>query len=231
MDLRTPRDLLMNMSIDSAAASRGTCQARLRLLVPVVLAFGIGGMGCFRATGLSRPDTAVEEIPTTGGDRVAGLKATAGPGDFFLGNDSVELAVDGAAFGDRSGQFGAASGGAILDAGSIALDQSYHRVSMPTDMLERLGPVANQDPDLPLVFDQYIPRSGNNSASLVMQGYLLDPKGKLGVATDAQGRVPGVKVSHQITLNQGQIFFTLVTALTNGSGTTLPVQNLGDRGT
>jgi hypothetical protein len=88
--------------------------------------------------------------------------------------------------------------------------------------------VANQDPDLPLVFDQYTPSSGNNSASLGMQGYLLDPKGKLGVTTDAQGRVPGVTVSHQITLNQGQIFFTLVTTLTNGSGAALPVQSLGD---
>jgi hypothetical protein len=190
---------------------------------------GLGGLGCFRATGLSRPDTVVEEIPSTGGDRVAGLKATAGPGDFFLGNDSVELAVDGASFGGgRVGQFGAYSGGAVLDIGSIALDQSFHRVSMPTDMLERLGPVANQDPDLPLVFDQFTPLEGNNSASLGMQGYLLDPKGKLGVTTDAQGRVPGVTVSHQITLNQGQLFFTLVTTLTNGTGTTLPVRNLGD---
>jgi len=79
----------------------------------------------------------------------------------------------------------------VLDAGSIALDQSFHRVSMPSDMLERLGPVANQDPDLPLVFDQYLPSNGNNSAQLLMQGYLLDPKGKLGVPTDVQGRVPG----------------------------------------
>jgi hypothetical protein len=188
----------------------------------------VGGIGCFRATGLSRPDTAVEEIPATGGDRVNGLKATAGPGDFFLGNDSVEIAIDGAAFGDRLGQFGALSGGAVLDAGTIALDQSFHRVNMPTDMLERLGPVANQDPDLPLVFDRYTPGTGNNSVSLGTQGYLLDPKGKLGVATDAQGRVTGVTVSHRITLNQGQTFFTLETTLTNGSGTTLPVQSLGD---
>jgi hypothetical protein len=185
-------------------------------------------MGCFRATGLSRPDTTVEEIPSSGGDRVYGLKATAGPGDFFLGNDSVEIAIDGAAFGERPGQFGAPSGGAVLDAGSIALDQSFHRVSMPSDMLERLGPVANQDPDLPLVFDQYLPSNGNNSAQLLMQGYLLDPKGKLGVPTDVQGRVPGVTVFHQITLGQAQIFFTLVTTLTNGSGSALPVQSLGD---
>ena len=219
----------MNTSLASVPASPWSLSnGLLRGLASLALALGLGGIGCFRATGLSRPDTAVEEIPSIGGDRVYGLKATAGPGDFFLGNDSVEIAVDGAAFGDRPGQFGAPSGGAVLDAGSIALDQSFHRVSMPSDMLERLGPVANQDPDLPLVFDQYTPSSGNNSASLGMQGYLLDSKGKLGVATDGQGRVIGVAVSHQITLNQGQIFFTLITTLTNGSGSALPLQSLGD---
>lgn len=219
----------MNMSPASvSASSRMAFQRHLRVLVPLILALAGSGMGCFRATGLSRPDTAVEEIPPTGGDRVNGLKATSGPGDFFLGNDSVEMAVDGAAFGERPGQFGAPSGGAVLDAGAIALDQSFHRVSMPTDMLERLGPVANQDPDLPMAFDQFLPSNGNNSAQLFMQGYLLDPKGKLGVPTDAQGRVTGVTVTHQITITQGQIFFTLVTTLTNGSGSALPVQSLGD---
>ncbi|MFN7957852.1 MAG: hypothetical protein U0P46_05920 [Holophagaceae bacterium] len=217
------------MSPASAAAShRDLLPHRRRILVPLALLIAVGGTGCFRATGVARPAVAVEEIPAAGGDRVAGLKATAGPGDFYLGNDSIHLAVDGAAFGDREGQFGAASGGAVLDVGSIALDQSFHRISMPTDLLERLGPVANQDPDLPLVFDRYVPGTGVNSVHLEMQGYLLDPKGKLGVATDLQGRVSGVSVSHRITLNKGEIFFTLETTLSPANGTTLPVQSVGD---
>src|ERR1035438_8812257 len=164
----------MPMSLDPATASpRSLLKGYLRVVASLALALGGSGMGCFRATGISRPDTAVEEIPAAGGDRISGLKATAGPGDFFLGNDSVEIAVDGAAFGDRPGQFGAHSGGAVLDAGSIALDQSFHRVSMPSDMLERLGPVVNQDPDLPLVFDHYVPNNAG-SVYLDMQGYLLD---------------------------------------------------------
>ena len=36
------------------------------------------------------------------------------------------------------------------------------------------------------------------------------------LAVDALGRVAGVTVAHQITVNQGQIYFTLVTTLTNG---------------
>lgn len=189
-----------------------------------------GGMGCFRATGVSRPALAVEEIPAVGGDRVNGLKATAGPGDFYLGNDSVQMAVDGAAFGSQTGQFGAASGGAVLDIGSISLDQSYKRVSMPADMLERLGPVVNQDPDLPLVFDHFLPGKDpvTNDVTLDMTGYLLDPKGKLGAAVDAQGRVTGVTVDHLISLGTGNSFFTLTTTVTNHSGGTLPIQNLGD---
>lgn len=196
------------------------------LLVPVALV--LAHTGCFRATGVSRPAVVVEEIPASGGDRVAGLKATAGPGDFYLGNDSIHMAVDGAAFGDRGGQFGAASGGAILDLGFISLDQSYHRVSMPGDLVERLGPVANQDPDLPLVFDRYLPSGNANTVTLDMEGYLLDAKGKLGVARDAQGRVAGVAVSHRIRLNKGEVFYTLETTLTNSSGAALPLRNLGD---
>ena len=220
----------MNMSFEPVAASpRSPMDGHLRVLAAFALALGVGGMGCFRATGITRPDTAVEEIPATGGDRVNGLKATAGPGDFFLGNDSVQIAVDGAVFGNRPGQFGAPSGGAVLDAGSVALDQSFHRVSAPSDMLERLGPVANQDPDLPLVFDSFVPANTQDQAILDMQGYLLDPKGKLGVPTDAQGRVVGVSVSHRITLaNQSNAFFTLETTLTPAAGTTLPVQSIGD---
>ena len=229
MDLRFLRDQLMNMSPSSVFAPfRDARLLRVWSVVPLVLLASAGGMGCFRATGVARPAVAVEEIPASGGDRVAGLKATAGPGDFYLGNDSVQLAVDGAAFGDRDGQFGAPSGGAVLDVGSIALDQSFHRVSMPTDMLERLGPVANQDPELPLVFDRFTPGTDVNSVHLDMQGHLLDPKGKLGVATDLQGRVAGVTVLHRITLNKGEIFFTLETTLTPASGTTLPVQSVGD---
>ncbi len=229
MDLCLIRDLLMNLSLASVAASfRSTRPGHLRILVPLALILAAGGVGCFRATGVARPNVAVEEIPASGGDRIGGLKATSGPGDFYLGNDSVQLAVDGAAFGDRDGQFGAPSGGAVLDVGSISLDQSFHRVSTPTDLLERLGPVANQDPDLPLVFDRYIPGTAANSVHLDMQGYLLDPKGKLGAATDTQGRVAGVTVLHRITLNKAETFFTLETTLTNESGATLPVRSVGD---
>lgn len=219
----------MNMSLDSVVLPSRLSPHCLRLaLAPVALILAAGGTGCFRATGLARPTVAVEEIPASGGDRLAGLKATSGPGDFFLGNDSVQLAVDGAAFGEREGQFAAPSGGAILDVGNIALDQSYKRVSMPTDLVERLGPVANQDPELPLVFDSYVPGTEVNQVHLEMRGYLLDPKGKLGVATDGQGRVAGVSVLHRIILAKNETFFTLETTLSNGSGATLPVRSLGD---
>ncbi|HEY3399788.1 MAG TPA: hypothetical protein VGK03_04080 [Geothrix sp.] len=219
----------MNMSLNPVVFQPRFSHRRMQLvLAPLAMILAAGGTGCFRATGVARPTVAVEEIPATGGDRLAGLKATSGPGDFYLGNDSVQLAVDGAAFGDREGQFGAASGGAILDVGNISLDQSFKRVSMPTDLVERLGPVANQDPDLPLVFDRYTPGTGVNLVDLEMRGYLLDPKGKLGVATDGQGRVQGVSVVHRIILTKSDTFFTLETTLSNGGTADLPVRSLGD---
>ncbi|BDU69136.1 hypothetical protein GETHOR_12370 [Geothrix oryzae] len=219
----------MNMSLAPVVfPSRRAPRRAPLILAPLALILAAGATGCFRATGVSRPTVAVEEIPASGGDRIQGLKATSGPGDFYLGNDAVQLAVDGAAFGDREGQFGAASGGAILDVGTISLDQSFKRVSMPTDLVERLGPVVNQDPDLPLVFDRYSPGTGVNSVNLEMQGYLLDPKGKLGVATDGQSRVSGVTVLHRIRLNQGETFFTLETTLSNNGTSALPIRSLGD---
>jgi hypothetical protein len=219
----------MIMRLRSAVVlSRTPLAGTLQVLAPLALVLAAGGTGCFRATGISRPDVVVEEIATAGGDRVSGLKATAGPGDYYLGNDSVHLAVDGAVYGDREGQLGAPSGGAILDVGSIALDQSFHRVSMPTDLVERLGLVANQDPDLPVIIDRFIPSSNSASVYLEMQGGLLDTKGKLGAAKDAQGRVTGVSLVHRITLNKADGFFLLETTLTNGSGATLPLRNVGD---
>lgn len=221
----------MNMSLSPVIFPPRRSSRRAPLILAplaLALALAIGGAGCFRATGVARPSTAVEEIPATGGDRIKGLKATSGPGDFYLGNDTVHLAVDGAAFGDREGQFGAPSGGAILDVGTIALDRSFKRVSMPSDMVERLGPVANQDPDLPLAFDRFTPITGVNSVSLEMRGYLLDPNGKLGVATDGLSRVAGVAALHRITLNKGETFFTLETTLRNEGSSALPVRSLGD---
>lgn len=170
-----------------------------------------------------------QQIPATGGDRVAGMKATAGPGDYYLGNDYIQMAVDGAVYGHAKGQYGAPSGGAILDIGGVALDTAYKRVSLPTDNLESLAPVVNQDPDLRLVFDRYSTSNTNDVVTLTMQGYLLDPLNKLSGATwDADGRVQGVTAKETITLGSHDTYFTLTTTLTNNSGVALPIQNLGD---
>ncbi|MBS1784895.1 MAG: hypothetical protein JST24_05660 [Acidobacteria bacterium] len=198
-------------------------------MAPIALALVAGSVGCYRSTGESRPTTVAQQIPATGGDRVAGMKATAGPGDYYLGNDYIQMAVDGAAYGHAKGQFGAPSGGAILDIGGVALDTAYKRVSLPTDNLESLAPVVNQDPDLRLVFDRYSTTNTNDLVTLTMQGYLLDPLNKLAGATWASdGRVQGVTVTETITLGSHDTYFTLNTTLTNNSGAPLPIQSLGD---
>lgn len=198
-------------------------------LAPIALALVAGSVGCYRSTGESRPTTVAQQIPSSGGDRVAGMKATAGPGDYYLGNDYIQMAVDGAVYGHAKGQYGAPSGGAILDIGGVTLDTAYKRVSLPTDNLESLAPVVNQDPDLRLVFDRYSTTNTNDVVTLTMQGYLLDPLNKLAGATwDADGRVQGVTATETITLGSHDTFFTLTTTLTNNSGVALPIQNLGD---
>jgi len=195
---------------------------------PLLMLLAAAGTGCYRATGYIRPTLMSSEIPAEGGDRLSGLKATAGPGDFYLGNDFVHLAVDGALYGDRPAQFDAPSGGGILDVGAVALDQSFRRVPVPSDLLERLGQVVNQDPDLPLVFDRISPLTGGDVASLEMEGGILDPLHKLGLPTDGKGRVTGLSVTHRISLGQRDRSFNLTTSVTNQTGGAVPIHSLGD---
>ncbi len=197
--------------------------------VTVLALFLASGTGCFRATGIQRNSLTSVEIPAIGGDKPAGMKAESSPGDYYLGNDFVEMAIDGTPFGAGQAVAGAASGGSIIDLSFIGLDTSYKRVSMPGDMLDRLTPVANQDPELPFVFDHYAPVTVNSDSSLVMTGFLLDTRHKLsGANWDSTGRVQGVTVSHKVTLGKTDRFYTLETTVTNAGGGTVPVQSLGD---
>ncbi len=196
---------------------------------PLALVLLAATPGCFRATGVQRSVLAAEEIPVTGGDRPAGLKAAAGPGDYYLGNDFIELAVDGTPFGERDAIAGAASGGSVVDIGYIQFDTSYRRVSMPSDSLDRLTPVVNQDPDLQLVFDRYEPKVENDTATIQATGGLHDPKHKLaGAQWDARDRVVGVTAVHRIELARQGRHFSLTTTLTNTGAGSLPIRSLGD---
>ncbi len=197
--------------------------------VPALLA--LGGTGCYRATGFQRTTVVAEAIPETGGDRVAGLKSTAGPGDFYLGNDFLQVAIDGTRWGDTSQRpiAGAASGGSIVDAGYISLDTSYQRVNMPADSLERLTPVVNQDPDLQLVFDSFEPETLTDPSTLTMRGAILDRGHKLAGATwDASGRVQGVSVVHVLSLSKLWRYVLATTTIVNESGSPLGVRSIGD---
>ncbi|MDP2875852.1 MAG: hypothetical protein Q8O00_06675 [Holophaga sp.] len=189
----------------------------------------MSGVGCYRASGIQRPDAVAVEIPSVGGDRTQGLKAEAAPGDYYLGNDLMELAIDGTPFGQRGAVAGAVSGGSIIDASLVELDQNYKRVSPPMDMLERLSPVLNQDPSISLVFDQYKPVNTESRCRIEMTGYVHDPAHKLAGATwDSLGRVQGLAVSHSVSLEKQGRFFLLETKVVNNSNVTLPVQNIGD---
>jgi hypothetical protein len=191
----------------------------------------LGLTGCYHATGFQRPSNIAEEIPAFGGDHVPGLKQAAGPGDYFLGNDNVSLAVDGTPFGEPEGTTvaGATSGGSIIDAGLIQLDQNYKRTPLPSDFLERLTPVVNQDPDLPLVFSSFLPSNEAEVSRLELRGGLSDPLHKVsGASWDAQNLVQGVEVVHRISLGRLDRYFLVETTLTNRGGTVLGIRNLGD---
>ncbi|WP_005035750.1 hypothetical protein [Holophaga foetida] len=185
------------------------------------LALVLAAPGCYHATGIQRSTPVAEEIPSTGGDRVPGLKSAAGPGDYFLGNDAVSMAVDGIPYGGSGVPIaGALSGGSIVDAGYVALNTSYKRTSMPSDLVERLTPVVNQDPNLQMVFDTFTVSNSGSSSSLVMTGGICN------VSTGV--RMDGVAVTHTISLGETDRFFLLETTVTNNTGSVVAIKNIGD---
>lgn len=185
------------------------------------LALTLVAPGCYHATGIQRSTSTAEVIPSVGGDRVPGLKSAAGPGDYFLGNDAVCIAVDGVPYGGSSVAIaGALSGGSIVDAGFVQLNSSYKRTSIPTDMLERLTPVLNQDPNLQMVFDTFKTGSSGSTATLVMTGGVCNVS--TGVLMDK------VVVSHKISLGETDHFFLLETTVTNNSSADLDITSIGD---
>ena len=161
----------------------------------------LAGSGCFRATGIQRNAMAAEVIPESGGDRVPGLKAKGGAGDLYLGNDVVQIVLDGAvpAHPATPPLAGALGGGSIIDAGVLQLDASFARVSPPANAMHRLTPVVNQDPGLQMRFDSILPGNEDGLARVTMTGVLLDPDNALGTGASP---VAGVTVEHRITVAQ-----------------------------
>ncbi len=206
--------------------------ARHRLGLPLLtLALAASGIGCYHATGFQRPPLMVAEIPAEGGDRVGGIKSAAGPGDYYIGNDFIGLSVDGTPFGEREGSTiaGAISGGSVVDAGVVALDSSYKQVPLASDLLERLTPVVNQDPELPIVFSTYTATNFEDRAILEMRGSVYDPAARIAGGTrDASGRIQQVEVVHTLEMGKLSRYVTLETTLKNTGSSSLGIRNIGD---
>jgi hypothetical protein len=185
------------------------------------------GTGCYRATGIQRDAVVAETIPETGGDAVLGLKAKAGAGDLYLGNDFLQVAIDSTVYGDstRTPLAGAASGGSIVDAGFMALDGSYNRVSIPSTVMNRFTPVVNQDPDLPVVFSSYQTSNGGGTSTITMTGAVLDTLGKLGTAGQL---VPNVTVTETLSLAQLDHYILMTSVVTNNGSSSLAIRTVGD---
>ena len=187
--------------------------------------------GCYRASGLTRTTLSAEQIPETNGLRVLGLKSKAGPGDYVLGNDFLQVSIDGTPFGSplENVLAGAQSGGSIVDAGYVMLDSSFRQINPPGNAMNRLTPVVNQDPALELVFDQFSPQNLGDTSMVVMQGYLLDAGHTLQGATwTSDGRVQGVTVTHTASMATLDRFCTLKTIVTNNTGHALGIFNIAD---
>lgn len=205
-------------------------------LLSIGAILALSSLGCFRSSGTTRPTNVSNEIPATGGEPIKGIKASSGPGDFYLGNDYIAVSVDGAKFGQLNGQFHnparnvfALSGGAILDLSSIKLDTSYKRTNPNDDMVERLAPVINQDPALPLVFSTFAPSTTSDFLILDMTGKVSDPTQKLtGITRDSQNCIVGVAVTHQAKLGFRDRHITLTTTIKNNNTISMPIRNIAD---
>jgi len=211
-----------------AASTRGRALRQPVGLTFLALAI-LAGTGCYHASGVKRTPLVAEEIPAVSGDRVDGFKAAAAPGDLYLGNDFLQLAVNGSSFAASGGAQQAALAGSILDIGNVELDQNYVRVSTPADRLERMTPVVNQDPDLRVVIDASKPVNTESRSALAMSGRVYDPKHKLtGNGWDTADCVSGLTVSHNISLGKLDRYFLVSTTVTNNGANAVPVYNIGD---
>lgn len=221
--------MTLNLPAPESSAPRAPRAGSLTALAAVIAA-SVLAPGCYRATGLQRGTVTAQQVPEVGGDRVPGLKAEAAPGDFFLGNDFLNLTVDGTRFGSAlPAVAGAPAGGSIIDIGPVVLDQSYKRVAVPVDTLERLTPVLNQDPDIVLVFDRYEPSSTTDGARIDMRGHVYDPHHRVaGASWDGQGRVVGVEVVHSVILGKDDQHFLLETTVRNTGASAVGIRNIGD---
>lgn len=221
--------MTVNLPAHETPAPRAPRAGSLTALAAVIAA-SVLAPGCYRATGLQRGAVTAQQVPEVGGDRVPGLKAEAAPGDFFLGNDFLNLAVDGTRFGSAlPAVAGAPAGGSVIDIGPVSLDQSYKRVAVPVDALERLTPVVNQDPDVVLVFDRYEPSSNTEGARIDMRGHVHDPLHHIpGASWDSQGRVVGVEVVHSLSLGKNDTYFLLETTIRNNGSAAVGIRNVGD---
>jgi|GEM_PF-288188 hypothetical protein len=222
-------NITLHLSQTTAPVEPGLAPAK-RLLMLVLAMVALAGTGCFRATGLQRSPMVAEVLPETAGDKVNGLKVKGGAGSLYLGNDFIQVAIDSTPYQDSvlTPIAGAPSGGGIIDAGYILLDASYTRVSIPGNAMNRITPVVNQDPDLPIVFDTFTPTNNDGLPTIVMTGGILDPDGKLGAAVDGHGRVLGVTVTHSLSVAQLDRFITITTTVTNNTGSNIPIRNIGD---
>ena len=187
--------------------------------------------GCYRASGLARTTLAANQIPESNGLRVLGLKSKAGPGDYFLGNDFLQVAIDGTPYGApaENALAGARSGGSIVDVGYVLLDSSFRQIIPPGDAMHRLTPVVNQDPSLEMVFDSYTTQNLGDTSLVIMQGGLLDPNHSItGASWDGAERVVGVTVTHTASMGTLDRFCTLKTIISNSTGVALGIYNIGD---
>lgn len=218
------------MNHSSSVPPRSAAGRRAALPI-LTLALAGGLTGCYHATGFQRPPLMASEIPPSGGDRVSGIKSAAGPGDYYIGNDFVGLAIDGTPFGEREGSTiaGAVSGGSLVDVGTVSLDSSFKQVPLSSDLLDRLTPVVNQDPELPLVFTTYDVTNLDDRASIEMRGHVFDPKGRISGGTrDAAGRLDGVEVFHRLELRKLDSYATLETTLRNNGSGSVGIRSIGD---
>ena len=219
--------------LPSSTAVLPACTGGWRRRMPLlsVALLSLVASGCYRASGLARNTLSANQIPESNGLRVLGLKSKAGPGDYFLGNDFLQVAIDGTPFGSpvENVLAGAQSGGSIVDVGYIILDSSFRQIVPPGDAMHRLTPVVNQDPALELVFTSYAAQNPGGISSVVMQGQLLDPNHSIaGAGWNGDNTVKGVTVTHTASMGTLDRFCTLQTVITNSSGVSLGIYNLAD---
>ena len=203
----------------------------LLFLLPLILIIS----ACYHSTGIEAPVSVVSRTDENNAKLYISKspKTMGAYDDFYLSNNKFDVIVDGGILGERKQNFLAPTGGTIIDITNIQVDALGNKESYNNDNINQIFQVVNNDLSLPVAYISIkVDSIGDDSASLVCEGYVMDKKGKLksqGFAVDPDTKlVKDLKVTTVYYLERNSEYLKMTTVLENVGDKVAHIFTIGD---